>query len=296
MDALFKWGYLVIQTLQAYHNPFFDLLFYILTFMGNEEFYVILIPIIYWMVNKRLGTRFAVLVIFSTYLNDFAKAIVSQPRPLPTQVNVLQESYGGGLPSGHSQNAVVSWGFMAREYPKPWFRWLMGLLIVGIALSRVYLGVHFPHDVLAGWLLGALFLWLYVTVGTQIERWLAAQPLTRQIAIPATIVLLLILLFSAEAALKTMSTLFGLTISVPLERVSVRFKEHGGGWAKVITRLLLGLMIAILIWQGLKPLFLPLAEVGDFLRYALLGFWVGVGAPWLFVKSGLTAQEELVVA
>ena len=295
MDALVEWGYLVIQTFQTYRHPFFDFLFKVFDVIGNEEFTVVFIIILYWMVDKRLGTRFAALVIFSTYLNALAKAIIVQPRPSSTQVAVLVEAEGGGLPSGHTQTAVVSWGFLARAYSLSWFRWLMGFLIVAMGLSRVYLGVHFPHDVLLAWLLGALLLWLYITFGTRIERWLAAQPLTQQIAIPAGVVLLLILLFHSEDALKSMSSLFGLTISVPLERIWVRFKERGGGWLKGIVRFVLGLLVAVVIWQGLKPFLAPLGLVGGFVRYSLLGIWVGVGAPWMFVKSGLTEQEDVVV-
>ncbi len=92
-----------------------------------------------------------------------------------------------------------------------------------------------------------------------------------------------------------MSSLFGLTISVPLERISVRFKERCGGCLKGIARFVLGLLVALVIWQGLKPFFAPLGLVGGFVRYSLLGIWIGVGTPWMFVKSGLTEQEDVVV-
>jgi len=291
MEFLFEWGYLFIQGLQAYRNPFFDLLFQLLTFTGNVEFYLILLPTCYWMINKRLGTHFAVLFFASTYINLYLKVVVNQPRPSASRVTVLGgQPLGGGLPSGHAQNAMVLWGFLGKTFQKGWFQLIMGLLIVGVGMSRLYLGVHFPHDVLAGWAIGLIVLFLYFKLAPSIETWLSQQTLPVQMIVPTVLSVLLILLFNDEDIVDLVAAFCGLGLGVPLELAKVQYEEHSGSWAQRLARYLLGLVVLILIWRGLKP-FLPDDTLGNFIRYALIGFWIAFGAPWAFVKSRLAESK-----
>lgn len=291
MEPWIEWGYAVLQGIQALHHPLLTVLFKALTFMGDEEFYLLLIPFLYWVVNKRLATRFTLLFLFSAYLNQLLKGLAAQPRPDPARVTVLDDPGGGGLPSGHSQNALVLWGFLAVQRPIPWFRWAMIALIGGISFSRLYLGVHFPHDVLAGWLVGLGLLFLYFAIEPRLSRWLPTQALAVQMGVGAGVALLLTLLYPEETALRVMATLFGMALAIPLERAYVAFEVRPQGIAQLLGRLLLGFLVLLLLWRGIKPLLLPLGTLGDFLRYALLGFWVGGAAPWLFVRLGLARRE-----
>jgi len=68
---------------------------------------------------------------------------------------------GGGLPSGHTQGAVVVWGYLVSQFRRRTLWILAGFLMIGIPLSRLYLGVHFPTDLLGGYILGALCLTIY---------------------------------------------------------------------------------------------------------------------------------------
>jgi membrane-associated phospholipid phosphatase len=292
MDGMIEWGYGVIESVQAFRHPLLDYLFLGFTFLGNEEFYLLLVPLLYWVVNKRLATRFAVLFLLSAYLNSLAKSFVDEPRPDPGRVAVLDDPDGGGLPSGHSQNAVVTWGFLAARSPAQWFRALMFVVVLAIGFSRIYLGVHFPHDVLGGWFLGAVLLAAFIALAPRVEAWLATLAYPARMAVAGAVTLLLVLLFHEGEALAAMSTLFGLSVGVPLERARIGFSASRGRLLQLLGKVVLGLLIALLIWRGLRPFLLPFGDPGTFVRYAILGFWVSAGAPWLFVRSGLAERER----
>lgn len=291
MDALIEWGYSVIQLWQSFRHPLGDLLFKGLSFLGEEEAYLLLVPLFYWLLDKRLATQFSILFLLSVYFNYLFKELAAQPRPSPERVVVLDDLSSGGLPSGHAQNAMVSWGFLAHENTHRAFRVAMVALIVGIGLSRIYLGVHFPHDVLAGWLLGALLLTLSFFLTPRLGAWMTVQPLAVQMAAGAGVTLLLMLLYHTPDVLGALATLLGLALGVPLERSRVAFRVPWQHARQAVGRAVIGLVIALLIWRGLRPLLLPLAEAGTILRYSLLGLWVSAGAPWLFVRSGLAERE-----
>jgi len=90
--------------------------------------------------------------------------IVDQPRPFQydSRVKALVHAGGGGLPSGHTQSAVAVWGYLASQVRSRKLWILAGFLMIGIPVSRLYLGVHFPTDLLGGYILGALLLILFL--------------------------------------------------------------------------------------------------------------------------------------
>ena len=84
-------------------------------------------------------------------------------RPRPDLVPYGAEVYTASFPSGHSMMAAIVWltlaALMARSEPRPaakaWIMGVAGFVTVSVGLSRIYLGVHWPSDVLAGWTAGA---------------------------------------------------------------------------------------------------------------------------------------------
>jgi len=79
--SLIPWGTEVILWVQSFSNPFLDTLLTAATLLGEEEFYLIFLPLIYWCFNKRTGIRLAYAFLLSSYLNLFIKDLFGIPRP-----------------------------------------------------------------------------------------------------------------------------------------------------------------------------------------------------------------------
>ncbi|MEX2526165.1 MAG: phosphatase PAP2 family protein [Gemmatimonadota bacterium] len=291
MDRVLPWGYTTIQWFQAYRSPFLDSLFLFLSFLGEEFFYLLVIPGLYWLVSRRFALRFAVLLLVSVWVNDLLKIIADQPRPSVDRVDVLGDITSGGFPSGHAQNAVVTWGLVAWRWRAPEMVTAMFILILGIGVSRVYLGLHFPHDVLAGWAVGAGLLYLAIRAGPPLEGWGAERKLSVQMATGLAVVAVLLLIHRGDLALRAGGALAGISVGAPLEWARVRFLPPLGARRKMWA-FLLGTTVALVIWFGARAAFFFLGEAGVFLRYAAVGVWITLGAPWLFVTLRLARRRE----
>jgi membrane-associated phospholipid phosphatase len=149
-----------------------------LTWLGYTTFFLIFLPIGYWLWDKHMFTRLAVLIIITGILNGFVKDLFHDPRP-PLQFAIDPRTGDSfGFPSGHAQVAVAMWLWLAYEIRRAW-AWVAALLIaIGVCLSRLYLGVHDIEDVLGGALLGLATIFAYRTlVSDEFKFWHEANPL-----------------------------------------------------------------------------------------------------------------------
>lgn len=291
MESVLDWGVRVILWFQQ-ASPTLDTPFKMLTSMGNQAFYMVFFPLLYWCIDRRIGARLIILFLFSSCLNAVAKELAAQPRPFEYDplVQRLWQAGGGGFPSGHTQSAVVIWGYMASQFRRPWLWGLAGLLILLIPLSRVYLGVHFPTDLLGGYLLGAALLALYLRFEPRIEAWLVERGISLQLATALALPSLILLLSPKLGAyqVRTAATLMGMGVGFIFEGRWVRF-DSGGVWWKRALRLLSGMAVMLVFYKGLD-LFASGAgheQAFRFVRYLLLGLGGALAAPWLFVSAGL---------
>jgi membrane-associated phospholipid phosphatase len=278
-------------------SPALDLPFKSLTFLGNLEFFLIFMPLIYWCNNRRTGARLLVVFLISAYVNAIAKVMAGQPRPFQydTRVKALVPAGGGGLPSGHTQSAVVVWGYLASQFRRRWSWIFAGFLMIGIPLSRLYLGVHFPTDLLGGYILGAVLLVLYLRFAIHVETWLVRKRVVWQIAAAVLLPMVLILVNpkGSHYALSACGVLLGFGSGIILERRWIRFCT-AASLLKKLMRYIAGMLVLFGIWMGLRSGFAGLEPAWVFrvVRYALVGLWAGLGAPWLFVRLKLAETEK----
>lgn len=290
MDALMTWGLHLIATFQRL-SPALDGFFRAFTLMGEEPFYLLLFPLVYWCLDRRTGARLTVLLLLSAYTNALVKHLAALPRPAdyaPGRVKVLWPATGYGFPSGHTQNAVAVWGYLALQVRRRWFWALAAVLMLFIPLSRIYLGVHFPHDVLGGYLIGLVLLLLYLAAEPALEAGLQRRGLAAQLALAFGAPLLLAVLFPTAEGVTASATLWGMGVGFALERRWVRFEVDGPAWQRAL-RLLLGGVVLVALWWGLRVAFAGLAPalLFRFLRYGLVGLWGSLGAPWAFQRLRL---------
>jgi hypothetical protein len=135
MKPFLDWGIEVVVWFQQF-GPTLDLPFKSLTFLGNLEFFLVLMPFIYWCVDRRLGARLLVLFLISAYVNAMAKVVADQPRPFQydARVQPLVHAGGGGMPSGHTQGAVVVWGYLASQIRSGKIWIIAGFLMIAIPI------------------------------------------------------------------------------------------------------------------------------------------------------------------
>ena len=270
-------------------SPALDLPFRLITILGNESFFLLFLPLVYWCLNRRMGAGLAVLFLLSATLNAIAKSTFGMPRPFMVDPTVMQLASAGGhgFPSGHTQGAVVVWIYLAARSRKAWLWWLAGGLILLIPLSRLYLGVHFPVDLLGGYLLGG---------GLVLAFLKAERPVGAMLAIRSTATLLAVLGLTASASIlwvkdhgdlviSAAAALMGTGMGILMERRWVRFTPQTRLSQRLVSYLA-GIIGLLVIYIGLKIGFAGMepAWLWRFLRYGLVGLWVAAGAPWLFMR------------
>ncbi len=279
--------------------PWAELFFRGVTVLGSEYFYVVLIAIWFWAVDKR-GSMLAVLVlIVSVASNYWLKIILRNPRPPVTNWLSGVNASNYSLPSAHAQNSVVMWGWMGLKSRRWWMGALSIALIGLIGLSRVYIGVHWLGDVVAGWAVGILILIALWKLEEPIRSFLSKYNPNLQypglviFGLGALILTETLSPLTAEGLAANFGPsgglMIGLGIGLALEKRYVNFEiapKNGEKWRTAL-RLILGLIMVFAVAASLS-LMLP-EEVYWMcaIQYALVTIWVIFIWPLLFKKLSL---------
>jgi len=292
---MFDSGITIIHGLQQF-SPTMDIVFKALTCLGDEVFFLVSLPCIYWCLCKRTGARLSLLFLISAYINMVAKLMADMPRPFEYSDTVQQivAASGGGFPSGHTQGAIVFWGYLAYNFRNTLFSSLAGILILGIPLSRVYLGVHFPIDIVGGYLFGSILLVGFIKSENYFAEWRQkigfAGMLVATGCLPA---ILAIAVCADKTAVSAMAALAGMGTGFLMEYRYLGFAPPRN-WRLKAAAFTLGMVVFTLGYVGLKVLFAGLepASLFRYIRYGLVGLWGGLGAPWLFLRLKWSLYES----
>jgi membrane-associated phospholipid phosphatase len=329
MERMNNFGVDLIVFLQNI-GSWLDFPMLIFSYMGNEEFFLLIMPAIYWCVSSAVGLRLGLLLLFSATLNSVFKLVLHGPRPYwySQEVRAALTETSFGAPSGHSQNAVAVWGGLASSYNQSWLWVVTAIIIFFSGISRLYVGVHFPQDVISGWFIGFLILMAYFFLEKRVKVWWQKQRLSMKLLAAFIISLSLIGLgvlaraglgdwaipqvwlenaaaadpdaepiypLSLSGIVSNSGALFGLIAGVTLLPLFGGFSAGGAYWKRA-ARFVIGVIGVLLIWRGLG-LVLPGGEdllgfVFRYLRYALVGAWIAGLAPLLFTRTGLATGSD----
>lgn len=292
MDALWQWGIGIIAAVQTIRGPAVDALFRAVSFLGGEQFYLILFPALLWCVDRRLGIWLGLLFLFSVYVNSLAKIGFAHPRPFELAPSLqIGEAEGPGLPSGHAQAAAVIWGGLALHVGRSWM-WAAAALLAGaIGFSRIYLGVHFPTDVVGGWIIGIVLLIVWWAASSRAAARVRAWPAAWRIACAAAVPAVLALVFRDDSAVSAMGAAAGVGVGYVLGAHHLDAGVHGPWWQRAARFVVGGAVLALLYVSSgllLRPDGEMAAVVARFLRYGALGLWISFGGPWMFTALRLS--------
>jgi membrane-associated phospholipid phosphatase len=331
-DLILDTGILVILYLQSLGDWLIPAMG-VFTTLGYEQFYVLFLLLLYWSIDASLGLRLGLLLFFSGAVNHLFKVAFHGPRPYwyDSRVRALSSETTFGVPSGHAQNAVVLWGVIATKVRKRW-AWAGAVtLMFFISVSRLYLGVHFPSDVLVGWLLGLFLLAAFIRWEPRLAVWVEQKSRKKQVALAFSGSFLMLAFGSLTRSLLGDWTvpevwIEGAQLAAPLADplAPLRFSElvagagvflglalgailthsrggfsANGSYKKRITRLPLGLTVALLVFCGFNAILPELAPVTAaillYLHYALVGFWITGLAPLLFIRLNLASRAPKTI-
>ena len=137
----------IIYFIQSFSNPFLDRFFQMITMLGEDLFFIIVVGIVFWTVSKRFAYQMAFVYLGSGLLNWLIKEIFKVPRIIGQEgVRSLRVETAGGysFPSGHTQTSASFWTLLMTRYRKIWFYILAVIIMILIGVSRLYLGVSPP--------------------------------------------------------------------------------------------------------------------------------------------------------
>jgi membrane-associated phospholipid phosphatase len=272
----------VIRWLAAHRTPAATALFLGATGLGSTIGYLVLFPILWWGFSWKLGARLFVALVLSVYLNALLKDWFAIERPFlyaPVDHITTPDEYS--FPSGHAQNAALVWGLLALHFKKRWFRYLCAVLVLLIGFSRVYLGVHFPTDVLAGWSVGALLAWAYARGSRPAADWASSLGLPAQVALAVGVPSLLTLAHGTRNTAIALGGLAGALSGLAIARSERLYRDDEPrsrrAWLVVG---LLGLPVLYLALRRLSPgVDSSFYYLYLFLRFAAIGLWVSFLVP-----------------
>lgn len=161
----------IISSIHKNINPAIKNFMVVVSFLGSAKFYFIIGPFLIWFLVKRrhLIELYAILIsLLGGYgLNEALKAFFGRHRPYEY---FLVQQKGFSFPSGHAMITLCFYGMVAYLYlrnkklnSKKVFIWLITIVFIGLTgFSRIYLGVHWPTDIIAGYSAG--FIWIYICI------------------------------------------------------------------------------------------------------------------------------------
>lgn len=295
----------MLRGIAEIRNPALDFFFETITHLGEETVFLVISIIFFWCIDKREGYFILLTGLLGTLVNQAAKLAFRIPRPWVIDEsfqpvgNSKIEATGYSFPSGHTQSITTTLGAPAAYKPKKWKTVALVSLILIVAFSRMYLGVHTLLDVSVSLIIGfGLVLGMRKLFESE-GRFKKALPF---IVLAATVMsvglLVFVLLVKGDttldpdnfgSALRQACTLLGCTMGlIAVWFVDTRYTDFktDGKWYAQVIKAAIGFAIVLAIKSGLSTpltlLFGGNTYAARILRYFLIVVFAGIVWPLTF--------------
>ena len=302
----FDWEVQLMLWLQAHLGDFGMKLVSLFSAFGEEMLLILVMGFCYWCWNKELGVFIGTNFCVSSVWNTMIKNVALRRRPyMDTPVRCMRPvdpsepidniaAQGFSFPSGHSTGAVATYGSIGAFVKKNW-AWAIAIVIpLLVGVSRFCVGVHYPTDVLCGWLLGVLSILIVSVIGRRFKHKWAFYLLIVATALPG------FFYCRTDDYYTSFGMMIGFFAGNLFEERYVNFKSTRVWW-KIILRLIGGVAIYFLLNEVLKlPFDKAFLKSGTFaaylvrtVRYAIVLFVDIAIYPMLFDRIGAKKPEPV---
>jgi membrane-associated phospholipid phosphatase len=290
------WALDVLLWTQEFRHPVLTEIVYILDILGGNPAYFLLIPLLYWSVNRHMARRLLFVLMVAGGITTITKVLFARPRPTDAHPDVVWqmiETHSYAFPSGHVAVATalcMYLGFWLES--KLW--WVVATIYIALqSFSRLYSGTHYPHDVIAGLFIGVLSAGLIRAAMPHLsDLWNHKMPLWFQAGLIITFGVLIGLIAQGEiTGLTASGAAFGGGLGVLLEEQRIKFVTDGSKRQRLL-RYVLGMVLMGLSFTGLNMLTQDMPNL-QFLPYAFVLFFVMALFPWLAIQLNLAERDPL---
>ena len=289
---MFNFELEILKWLEGLRTSFLNVLFESITVLGEETLSILLVVALWFAVDKKLAQQVFFVTATSLSVNGIIKNFAQVPRPFTKGISCVRvdTATGYSFPSGHTQGFATWSSFFAIKVKKIWLSVLVGVLITLVAVSRLYLGAHYPSDVIVAVVLGvslsAFGNYLFVKVKDTKKLYLG----TFLIMTPFIAYFLYVADPLFADLFKTFGMIGGMVVVSFLDEKTEPLSYEVAWWKKVI-RIVLGVVIAVALKEVIKRMnvfeVMPISLFIDAIRYFVVVMAVGVLCPLLFKKIKL---------
>jgi len=295
----------ILNFFNSISNPIFDGIFNVITMLGEKYFLLAIAVFIFWNISKKKGFVICYIFMISMVLNNLLKIIFQIKRPFEVMEGIkgnrLHTATGSSFPSGHTQSAATMFISLAiiNQRIRAYIFAIFLSILVGI--SRLYLGVHWPLDVIAALVLGIIIPHILFTALYKIFD--KKEKLNKFIYIISSFLILSIVIIYLVNELLFNGTLYitdylkiaifsiGASAGFILEEKIACFSTESTAIKKII-RFIIGFTFAVIILAGLK-IFFGDNLLSTIIRYLLTGLWITFGFPYLGIKLKLFNYQKI---
>jgi undecaprenyl-diphosphatase len=288
----------IFEKLQYIRNSFLDDVFKSLNFFDTLNFFIILIPIVFFGFYWKSGIRILMVLLLNWALNIFFKEVFSQPRPEIDSSYILIIVRGYGFPSGAAQTSLLLGCIFIRTWRKYW-AWVIGLnYIIWISFSRIYLGVHYPSDIIGGFVIGLIVFSVYVWLFPIFEKKIKKNPVPFLVFLGVIFPIIVFFTLDSSEKIRIIFLSFSAALGLFLSWKYNLFLPHSKNWKEGLIRSFYGVVSVVILFFIIKYLlsfesWKKITTLRNMVESLMLGLWLTFLANYVYRKILIRCENKL---